>query len=139
MRYILKVFFICFLFLFYLSCNNIFYIGGQIDTAIHDNSLKKDIFKSHKLMINDTFSIEGSLISTTPPNMSSIFMNNSNYVTPQLTNSSNNKINSEKIGEENFTSQQFQHNIYTFNTTEATIIISYHKITFIQQNRCTIK
>lgn len=100
MRYILKVFFICFLFLFYLSCNNIFHIGGQIDSAIHDSSLKKDIFKSHKLMINDTFSIEGSLISTTPPNMSSIFLSNNNHVTPQLTNSPNNKINSGKMGEE---------------------------------------
>jgi hypothetical protein len=100
LRYILKVFFICFLFVFYLSWNNIFYIGSQIDSAVHYSSLKKDIFKSHKLMINDTFSIEGSLLSTTPPNMSSIFMNNSNYVTQQLTNSSNNKTNSEKIGEE---------------------------------------
>jgi hypothetical protein len=100
LRNILKVFFICFLFVFYLSCNNLFYIGGQIDSAVHDSSLKKDIFKSHKLMINDTFSIEGSLISTTPPNMSSIFLNKSNYVTPQLINNSNNKTNSGTTGEE---------------------------------------
>jgi hypothetical protein len=100
LRFILKAFIICFLLVFYLSCNNIFFIAGQIDSAVHDSSLKKDIFKSHKLMINDTFSIEGSLISTTPPNMSSIFLNNSNYVTPQLINGSNNKINSGKIGEE---------------------------------------
>ena len=56
-------------------------------------SIKKNIFKSYKLMINDTFSIEGSLISTIPPNMSSIYFNNIKHI---LKLTLNNKINSEK-------------------------------------------
>lgn len=89
MKYILEFFFICFILVSYISWINFFIIDGKTDHAVEQNiSIKKNMFKSYKLKINDTFSIEGSLISTIPLNMSSVYFNN---ITTQSINGSNNE------------------------------------------------
>ncbi len=107
MKYKLKFFFICFILVSYISCINFFIIDGKTDQQVVEQniSIKKNMFKSYKLKINDTFSIEGSLISTIPPDMSSsVYFNNDN--TTQPINGSNNKINDVKTIEQDSSSNK---------------------------------
>ena len=99
MKYILEFFFVFFILISYASCKNFFYIDVKANQAEQNISFKKNIFNNYKFIINDTFSFEGSLISTLLPNLSPTYFNN-NTTQPPI-DDSNNKLNHEKTIEQN--------------------------------------
>lgn len=105
MKYYKEIFCICFILFLYLSCRNLFYIEGKTDQIDQNISIKKNVYNDNqRLLINDTFSIDGSLISTIPLKMSSssssssVYSNDSNMT--HSINTFNNKTNSQKTIEQ---------------------------------------
>jgi hypothetical protein len=103
LKYIIKIFVICFILFLYINCKNVLFIEGKTDYLYQNISIKKNIYSNYLLPINDTFSISGSLISTIPRNISAGAAGaaiHSNDNATQSTNTLNNKTNSQKIKEQ---------------------------------------
>lgn len=76
MKYILEFFFIFLILISYNNCKEFLQINGKTIHLEKDLPTNKNLFKSYNLNINDTFSLEGTLISTIIPNISTIYSNN---------------------------------------------------------------
>ena len=76
MKYILEFFFIFLILISYNNCKEFLQINGKTIQLEKDLPTNKNLFKSYNLNINDTFSLEGTLISTIIPNISTIYSNN---------------------------------------------------------------
>ena len=75
MKYILEFFFIFLILISYYNCKEFLQINGKTIQLEKDLPTNKNLFKSYNLNINDTFSLEGTLISTIIPNISTIYSN----------------------------------------------------------------
>lgn len=96
--------FLLILFIIILSLNykNTIQINGTLDKIDMDNPVVEPYRENYKSNINDTFSIEGALISTIVQNLSSFYPNVHNYTeekqtlgSPQSKMPTNNKTNDE--------------------------------------------
>lgn len=82
MKYILLgfLFFLIMLFLF-INYSDILQINGMTEKIDRENIPEKESFITHKSNINDTFTIEGALVSTIVQNLSSFYSNVYNNAT----------------------------------------------------------
>ena len=108
--FILPLFFICFLLVFYINSNGnpINYVKS--DRVIQKSPLNENMIGLNKLIINDTFSMEGSLLSTIPFNNKNPFSSSNNTNKDILLQNENNPINNRL------------NNLTTINPTESSNI-----------------
>ena len=120
MKYLLLGF-LLFLFIIILSLNhtNSIQINGTLDKIDIDNPEGEHYRENYESNINDTFSIEGTLISTIVQDLSSFYPNVYNYTEkkqipglPQSTMPTNNKSNDETDFGSQFDGVQQQHTLY---------------------------
>ena len=109
--YILLFFFIYFLLVVYTNSSGNSNNFAKSDKVIQNYSLKENIIGNKKLTINDTFSMEGSLLSTIPYNNKNtsiasnnttkdiLLQNTNNSINNQLTNLKDNPIGSSNISD----------------------------------------
>ena len=109
--YILLFFFIYFLLVVYTNSSGNSNNFVKSDKVIQNYSLKENIIGNKKLTINDTFSMEGSLLSTIPYNNKNtsiasnnttkdiLLQNTNNSINKQLTNLKGNSIGSSNISD----------------------------------------
>jgi hypothetical protein len=76
LKYILEFFFIFIILTSYSNCKEFLQTNGETIQLEKDFSITKNSFKSYNLNINDTFDIEGTLVSTIVPDLSAIYHNN---------------------------------------------------------------
>jgi hypothetical protein len=75
LKYTLEFFFIFLILISYYNYKEFLQINGKTIQLEKDLPTNKNLFKSYNLNINDTFSLEGTLISTIIPNISTIYSN----------------------------------------------------------------
>jgi hypothetical protein len=76
LKYILELFFILLILTSYVNCKEYLQINGKTGQVEKDFPAMKNLFKSYNLNINDTFDIEGTLVSNIIPNLSAIYPDN---------------------------------------------------------------
>ena len=99
---LIKFLLILFIIALSLNYNNTIQINGTLEKTDMDNTVVELNRENYKSNINDTFSIEGALISTIVQNLSSFYPNVHNYTeekpapgSPQSEMPTNNKTNGE--------------------------------------------
>jgi hypothetical protein len=105
LKHILKFFFIFIILTSFSNCKEFLQINGKTIQLEKDFPITKNSIKSYNLNINDTFEIEGTLISTIIPNLSAIYPNNNTEEKKmdnvlQSINTTNNEIDSGKTIEQ---------------------------------------
>jgi len=100
LKYILKFFYIFFIIILHLNYIDFFHVNSQSNQFGNEYISINKINDDNNLKINNTFSIEGSLISTIIQNLTSIYSNNSEWEkiphnTTQSINAPTNGVNLE--------------------------------------------
>jgi hypothetical protein len=109
LKYILEFFFIFLILTSYNNCKEFLQVNGKTVQLEKDFPIANNLNKSYNLNINDTFDIEGTLISTIIPNLSAIYPDNNTEekkmdILSQSINTTKNEIGPGKTtGQEVFT------------------------------------
>jgi hypothetical protein len=104
LKYILEFFFILLILTSYGNCKELLQINGKTIQLEKDFPIPNNLNKSYNLNINDTFDIEGTIISTIIPDLSAIYSDNNTKEKmdnlSQSINTTNNEIGSGKTMEQ---------------------------------------